>query len=769
MLYLVEFIEKFEDPIIFINAKIKVTLMNSAATKLFDNYQNHVEKMINTKFEIICNESKIPFPSLFNKDNPIDFLKKEKKIVEKIKLEQKNIMWEIYYFSSEISEAFLIVKDITEQECVVNREKEIEFLIESIINVFPGNYWWKDLDGKYMGCNKNVLKTLGLPNIEFVIGKTDYQLPWSDMADNLVEHDQLVLKRCTPTTTIEKIKTARGDMLDFLVVKAPLYNLSSNIIGTIGTSIDITEYKKTEKELIKAKEQAEVANKSKTEFLYNMRHDIRTPFSGILGLTQYMAEHEDNPGKKEKLNEIAKAADTFLIYLNEILEFTQLESGETPVILKPFDLKELVSSLVDGFKPSVELKPINLTYSYHDSPEWVIGDQFRIQRILINLLSNAVKFTEKGSITVDVKEIERKNRDVILQISVVDTGAGIPKEKERVIFDKFTKLDSSYNTNTSSGIGLGLQAVKSILNDLDADIVVKSEMNKGSNFICLIPFKLPIISNVESLRRLTDPMPIKATINTSKSFQSYDASPQNQQSENNIAVLLVEDNKIAQLAASSLLEDNGFSTDVVGTGQAALDTLAKHHYDLILLDIGLPDLNGYAVTQQIRNTEKEKNSKNTPIVVLSAHVDELQWEKCRHMINGCIEKPLTIEKIYEIQSAILNKKNHDTSSEPKVSIDWNKAITYHSDIESAKESVMLFQKQCGDYIENIRKYQGDPKKLVIVLNQLRSDAEYCGLVGILEPIIQLNNILHSNHDAKAISDMCQELEYKLSYFQTLGL
>ena len=147
--------------------------------------------------------------------------------------------------------------------------------------------------------------------------------------------------------------------------------------------------------------------------------------------------------------------------------------------LKPFDLKELVSSLVDGFKPSVELKPINLRYSYHDSPEWVIGDQFRIQRILINLLSNAVKFTEKGSITVDVKEIERKNRDVILQISVVDTGAGIPKEKERVIFDKFTKLGSSYNTSISSGIGLGLQAVKSILNDLDADIIVKREMNKG--------------------------------------------------------------------------------------------------------------------------------------------------------------------------------------------------------------------------------------------------------------------------------------------------
>ena len=120
--------------------------------------------------------------------------------------------------------------------------------------------------------------------------------------------------------------------------RVPLFDSADNVIGIIGISVDITARKKQEQELVNAKEQAENANKAKTEFLYNMRHDISTPFSGILGLTQYMAEHEDNPGKKEKLNEIAKAADTFLIYLNEILEFTQLESGETPVILKPFDL-----------------------------------------------------------------------------------------------------------------------------------------------------------------------------------------------------------------------------------------------------------------------------------------------------------------------------------------------------------------------------------------------------------------------------------------------
>ena len=218
-----------------------------------------------------------------------------------------------------------------------------------------------------------------------------------------------------------------------------------------------------------------------------------------------------------------------------------------------------------------------------------------------------------------------------------------------------------------------------------------------------------------------------------------------------------------------MLEDNGFSTDVVGTGQAALDTLAKHHYDLILLDIGLPDIDGYTVIQQIRNTEKEKNSKHIPIIVLSAHVDESQRYKFQHIINDCVEKPLTVEKIRVIQSAILNKKDYNAPNKSGIFIDWNKAIIYHSDIESAKESIILFQKQCSDYIENIHEYRSDLKKLVIVLNQLRIDAEYCGVVGILEPITRLNNMLHSDHEAEAISNMCQELERKLNYFQTLCL
>ena len=660
--------------------------------------------------------------------------------------------------------------DITDVKKNSFRKLEI---LENILAMMPAHVYWVDEDGVYQGCNDNQAKSAGLTSRKEIVGKTNKDLPWNinaeTLPDDLDKINREVMKSGKSIITEEPAVLSSGEHVIFLSNKVPLHNGKGKIIGMVGISIDITDKKNQEKELIKAKEQAETASKAKTEFLYNMRHDIRTPFSGILGLTQRMADHEVDPGKKEKLIEIAKAADTFLIYLNEILEFTQLESGEAPIIFKPFDLKDLVNTIVDGFKPSIELKPIELTLDYNNSPEWVIGDQFRIQRILINLLSNAVKFTEKGYIKVDVEEVERNNRDIVLKLIISDTGIGIPKEKERVIFDKFTKLGSSYNTSISSGIGLGLQAVKSILNDLDADIIVKSEMNKGSSFICLIPFKLSVVSNIEHLKSLAEPMSIKPVINTSKSFQSYDVPTQDQQIENKIAVLLVEDNKIAQIAAASLLEGNSFSADVVGTGQAALNTLEKHNYDLILLDIGLPDINGYEVAQQIRDIEKEKNSKNIPIIVLSAHVDESLRDKFQHIINDCVEKPLTVEKIRKIKSTILNKKEYDGLSEAGLFVDWNKAITYHSDIESAKESIILFQKQCGDYIKNIRECQSDPQKLVIVLNQLRSDAEYCGAIGLLEVVMQSSKLLSSNHDRDVVSNLCQELEYKLSYFQTLHL
>ena len=532
-----------------------------------------------------------------------------------------------------------------------NVNSDLKELLD-IISIF---YWWKDEDGHYKGCNQQLAKLLGLGSEADIIDKTDFQLPWSEFAEELVQHDKQVMNSRVVLTREEIVIDRQGDKHYFLVTKAPLFEngKDSRVIGTIGTSIEITDLKRTQAELEEKKIKAEIANKAKTEFLYNMRHDIRTPFSGILSLTQHLADNEEDPDKKEKLNEIAKAADTFLVYLNEILELSQIETDKTPIVMRVFDLKELTQSMVDAFLPSVELHPIELAFNYQDAPELIIGDQFRIQRILINLLSNAVKFTQKGQIRVDVKEIERMDRKVILQIAVTDTGIGIPQGKEDVIFEKFTRLESKYKSNIP-GSGLGLYAVKSIVNDLDGDIIVKSELGKGSSFICVLPFKLPATANKEFWRQVIDESPESVKLETvhiepqhTKQHQTIDKCGEG------FSVLLVEDNRLAQLAATSILGDLEFYVDVVSTATAALKLISQQEYDLILLDIGLPDIDGYQLADAIRSHEDEKALSRKPIVIVSAHVDQQQWVNHRNTLDGYIVKPLSAEKINEVVQNLL--------------------------------------------------------------------------------------------------------------------
>lgn len=232
-----------------------------------------------------------------------------------------------------------------------------------------------------------------------------------------------------------------------------------------------------------------------------MRHDIRTPFSGILSLAQVLASDEKDQDKKTYLLQIAKSSEELLLYLNEILEFTQLESGIVPILSKPFDLRGLVESIIDMFKPSVQTKDVVLDYEYADLPDWIAGDRFRIQKILINLVSNAIKFTQQGSIIIKISAIEQRDKNTIVNITVADTGIGIPQEKQDMIFEKFSKIGSSYDAS-NTGIGLGLRAVKSLVDELDGDIFIKSNPGTGASFSCVIPFKKLVVSDANAIKQL---------------------------------------------------------------------------------------------------------------------------------------------------------------------------------------------------------------------------------------------------------------------------
>lgn len=374
------------------------------------------------------------------------------------------------------------------------QDEEMKMLaLDHIISNLPGHVYWKNQSGVYLGCNNKQAHSLGLQHGLEVIGKTDFALPWShSSAKAFRKHDKVVMESGKPLLT-EESATIDGRDATVLSHKIPLKNSSGEIVGILGMSLDITKQKAMEEELKTAKDEAESANQAKTEFLYNMRHDLRTPFSGILSLAESMKESETDPEKKLHLSYVSESARVLLDYLNDILEFVKLERGQLPILDIKFDLYQLLNGLHDMMLPTAQEKALNFHVTCDATvPEYVIGDRMRTQRILINLVSNALKFTNKGSVTIHICKVSQEKNAVIIKFVIADTGMGIPRDKRDVIFERFNRLTSSYS-GTYAGAGLGLRAVKQLLDELNGEIDVDSKTNQGSIFTVLIPYKIPLL------------------------------------------------------------------------------------------------------------------------------------------------------------------------------------------------------------------------------------------------------------------------------------
>lgn len=377
---------------------------------------------------------------------------------------------------------------------------KISHYYEGIIGCMPGNVYWLNAEGIAQGCNKNVLDMFGFSTVDQFRGLDFVGLgekgQWSVATTASFKADSLaVIHTGLPKLNIEEppIYHADGRVMYFLTSRVPLFDHQQNIIGVVGISIDITERKLMEQALIKAKEAAETANRAKQEFLNNIRHDIRTPFSGLLGMSKMLEETEVDPDKKEKLQWVAEGAQSLLDYLNELVEFIEVESGEKPVVFEVFDMKVLLQDALALFTAAAKAK--NLTLECDDLTEHValmfIGDKYRVQRVLINLLGNAIKFTHTGHIRFGLQHLKQTAEQARVGLWVSDTGIGIPADKYQFIFEKFSRLSGAQH-GLYKGPGLGLRAVKKIMDELEGEIAIDSVLGQGTTFTCTFPFALPL-------------------------------------------------------------------------------------------------------------------------------------------------------------------------------------------------------------------------------------------------------------------------------------
>lgn len=388
--------------------------------------------------------------------------------------------------------------DITDlkkqQDELESKIEQVDLPLEHILAHMPGHVYWKNKNGVYLGCNDSQAKTLGLSFGRDVIGKTDFDLPWGQELAKAYRENDLRIMKTGVSETVEEVALINGEKVVYLSFKTSLKNKCGETVGILGISIDINKQKEAEEKLMQAKELAEAANMAKTEFLENMRHDIRTPLCAIASFAELLnSENLDKNTIKKFTASLDKASKELLRFLNEVLESINVASGEIPLLKKKFNFRETLENVVALHYPIALEKQLTLRLHIDEKiPENLIGDPARIYRIILELLVNALKFTKNGHVNVFVKLGKKEEQDVVIKIFVEDTGIGISPEKQQDLFVRFKRLTPSYQ-GIYKGAGLGLSIVKKFLEDIKGEIYVDSQLNEGTKFVCIIPLKEPLL------------------------------------------------------------------------------------------------------------------------------------------------------------------------------------------------------------------------------------------------------------------------------------
>jgi PAS domain S-box-containing protein len=357
---------------------------------------------------------------------------------------------------------------------------------------------------------------------------------------------------------------------------------------------DISSRKQREQELVEMKEKAEQAAKAKSQFLSVMSHELRTPLNAVIGITHLLMQANPREDQQEDLRTLQFSGESLLHIINEILDFTKLDSGKIELSSIDFNLRELVQSLYQSFSYKARDKNIVFDVEYDDHmPFMVRGDNFRLSQVLNNLISNAIKFTREGSVRLKVELLENKGHGFVTKFSVIDTGIGIPGDKQDKIFEQFTQADSD-TTRIYGGTGLGLSISAKLVELMDSVILIDSEIGKGSDFHFTIA-----LQKAETQIEIPAPVP-KPIVKNNDAFKGK-------------VVLLAEDNLFNANIARRFIQGWGAEMDLVLDGQQALEFVLRRKYDLILLDVQMPVMDGFTASRKIR-----KQLTDVPIIAVTA-------------------------------------------------------------------------------------------------------------------------------------------------------
>ena len=653
-----------------------------------------------------------------------------------------------------------------EEALSVERER-----LRALIDNVPDYMYVKDVDCRFLVANLSVARQMGANSPEELLGKSDFDYYPRELAETFFNDERKVILSGQAEINREEVGLdSQGYVSQVLTTQVPLRDKNGRITGLAGIGRDITQLKKAQEEMRKAREAAEAANHAKSEFLANMSHEIRTPLNGVIGMTDLALETQLTPEQRDYLETVKVSADSLLTVINDILDFSKIEAGKIDLEAIDFNLRDSLETALKTMALRADEKGLELLCEIApDVPEVVKGDSSRLRQVIINLLGNAIKFTHRGEVSVRVCVESRELPDYLLRFTVADTGIGIPAEKCDSIFAPFTQADSS-TTRKYGGTGLGLAISSRLVAMMGGAIWVESEVGRGSEFHFTVHLeaadareikvgtparpellrgvKVLVVDDNQANRRILEGMlkrwemiamavsggeealaqmsaalasgepfsliltdshmpnmdgfalienircrpefstatimmltsaghrgdaarcqelgvaayllkPIRQSELREAVARALGAPRQDgaiplitrytlqdaQEHRKSLRILVVEDNLVNQRLAVRLLEKRGHHVAVAGDGQQALVALEKERFDLILMDMQMPEMDGFEAAAAIRKREKASD-QHLPIVALTAHAMKGDREKCLAAgMDGYLSKPIRPQEL----------------------------------------------------------------------------------------------------------------------------